>query len=191
MFKVAAKLLMGNALKLEQGEIKIFNLPVIMMPADIQVHLLKKTVDLFGVEKGLSLIYNSSKEGNKTYCSGLLKNTAARGNELSKLYVDIVTLGGYGTAEIIKFDFEKKVVICRFYNSPIANRYKEIFGSPNFPVDAITLGLFAGSYGTLFNNDYDAIETKCVALGDPYCEFVFAPTEELERIKEKLKLKLY
>ncbi len=183
MFGVAAKLLMANAFKLEQGEIQIFNIPVVMMPADAQVHLLKNSIDKLGVQEGTELLYNSAKVGTKQYCVELLRNTNARGAELSKLYSDIVTLAGYGVASLVKFDYPNKIVVCRFTNSPIAKRYNLLIGKSKYPVDAITLGLFAGSFGVLFNTDFDAIEVKCVAMGDQYCEFVFAPPEEIEKIK--------
>jgi hypothetical protein len=191
MFKFATKLLMANALKLEQGEIKIFNQPVVMLPADVQVFLIKAAVDSLGEKEGMKMLYESAKKGTFEYCENLKKNTNSKGTELSDLYKGIVTLAGYGVADVIRFDSVNKVVICRFSNSPIVNKYKELFGVTKLQVDIITLGLFAGSYNSLFDVDFDAIEAKCSMQGGEFCEFVFAEPNKLKKIVQDKKINTF
>jgi predicted hydrocarbon binding protein len=38
-------------------------------------------------------------------------------------------------------------------------------------------GHIAGLFSNMLNEDLDCRETKCMALGDPYCEFVIARSQ--------------
>ena len=60
-------------------------------------------------------------------------------------------------------------------NSPVVKSLKE---RTNFPVDHIARGLHAGAAEVIFKCSMDAVETKCQAMGDQYCEFILKPTEE-------------
>ncbi len=186
MFRFAAKLLMSNALKLEEGKINIYNIPVILNPADYSVSLIHNLIDDFGYSKAHDLIYKNAKKGTEEYSKELRRNTRSAGRELAKLYTEIVTLAGYGKASITKFSMEEKKVITRFDNSPVAMRYVHMYGASKFPVDIITAGLYAGSFNVLFNQPNEAIETHCIAQGDPYCEFIYANPKKIAKIKSEL-----
>ncbi len=185
-FDLATKFLLAKALKFGKGEIQIYDIPVILGPADCSVFLIHNLIKELGYAKAHDLIYNSLKKGNQEYCKALRKNTKAEGRDLASLYEQIVTLGGYGVANITEFSLEKKRLVCRFYNSPIANRYKEIFGKVGYCVDFVTNGLYAGSFNVLFNEDLDSVEVHCVAKGDPYCEFIYGEPEFIAKIRDTI-----
>jgi predicted hydrocarbon binding protein len=56
-------------------------------------------------------------------------------------------------------------------------------------------GALAGGAGIIYGKDIlDAVETKCLAKGDPYCEFLVKPRKEFlktknEEFKKQLGLK--
>ena len=177
---------MAKALKLDAGEITIFNVPVILNPVDYSIELMHGLIEEVGYPKAREIIYKGAKYGNHEYCKELRKNTNSKDKELAVLYQQIITLGGYGVAKITEFDSANKTVKVKFENSPVAKRYVSKHGIVNYPVDIITNGFFSGSFNVLFNQNWDSVEIHCVARGDPYCEFIYGPTEKVNKLKDKL-----
>jgi len=62
----------------------------------------------------------------------------------------------------------------RTYNGWDAESYMTAIGESDEPVCHFTRGFFAGAAGALKfkSENVEGVETKCVAKGDPYCEFV-------------------
>jgi len=77
---------------------------------------------------------------------------------------------GLGRAEMIKADPEKPLFVFRYYFSPGAAAYIEHEKSKE-PVCYHFAGICAGAV-SIFYPGVEATEIKCMAMGDPYCEFV-------------------
>lgn len=186
MFDFVSKMLLARALRLEEGAISVYNIPVNMVPTDVYVELIHRLIKEYGFLKAHDIVYNSAKIGTQEYCKSLKKNTQARDRELAKLYADIVTMAGYGIATITKFDLENKGVVCRFDNSAVAKRYMQFYGKTPYPIDIVTTGLYAGSFNVLFNQENEAVEIHCIAKGDPFCEFIYAKSDIIQPLREKI-----
>ena len=88
---------------------------------------------------------------------------------LIKIAIEIARALGYGIFEILEFS-EYRVKV-RVYD----NFECELFNNSNKPesffVRGVLAGWFAGIWG-LKMNEIKAEETKCIAKGDPYCEYI-------------------
>lgn len=78
---------------------------------------------------------------------------------------------GWGKIEIPKYDPKKKeMVIINRYN-PVAKSYLRDFGKSDRPIDWYFVGLIEGLAKAAFGKA-ECREVKCIAMGDPYCEFI-------------------
>jgi predicted hydrocarbon binding protein len=92
---------------------------------------------------------------------------------LSRL-AEIVSEFGYGVLEYTEIDMKGKRVVARLYNSANAAGVRK----SERPVCYTLTGLFSGSADVVFGRTMRCVEVKCVAMGDPYCEFHVYPEED-------------
>jgi predicted hydrocarbon binding protein len=81
---------------------------------------------------------------------------------------------GYGLIEFLKIDMKNKRVESRVYNSVNAIGIK----NSEKPVCYMIAGTMAGAADIIFGRSMRCDEVKCVAMGDPYCEFHVHPESE-------------
>lgn len=90
--------------------------------------------------------------------------------------IEMWGLLGWGNLKIIKL--EKDEAIFRIDDSPIASYVLKKHGKQDHPVCDWIMGEFAGGYSYLIGKDVNGTETKCVAMGDAYCEFEVKPVKK-------------
>ncbi len=78
---------------------------------------------------------------------------------------------GYGIIVIESVNTERAEAIIRIYD----NFECELFRGSDKPESHLVRGMIAGWFSQFFNKNVIAIETKCIAKGDPYCEFQIKP----------------
>lgn len=96
------------------------------------------------------------------------------------LMLDESTILGYGKIEIKKIDLDKGEAIVHVKKSAFGETYKRLYGSSDEPVCNFLAGLVGGVGKELSGKDVVAEETKCIAKGDRYCEFVIEPKEKTD-----------
>ena len=76
---------------------------------------------------------------------------------------------GFGKVKIVEADALKGKVVIRISDSFECELYK---GQTNEPSSFLIKGMLKGYFDELIKRDVKIVETKCIAKGDPYCEFV-------------------
>lgn len=76
---------------------------------------------------------------------------------------------GFGRLEIVLVDTQKGRAVARVYD----NFECEMFKGSGEPQGYLTRGLLEGWFEGILGPELKSEETKCIAMGDPYCEFVF------------------
>lgn len=89
-----------------------------------------------------------------------------------KTLQEIFDIYGLGNLVIANLDNQKKQAFVRVYESSIAQSYLEKKGKSQTPVCTITAGVLAGIFSYLFKKDVNAVEGKCLAKGNSFCEFL-------------------
>ncbi|HLC62316.1 MAG TPA: 4-vinyl reductase [Candidatus Nanoarchaeia archaeon] len=89
---------------------------------------------------------------------------------------------GWGKSELIKYDEVNGEGIFRTFDAPVGVSLK---GNLKFFAEHLWRGITAGTASTILKREIDVIETKCIAQGADYCEFIFMPSEKAELVKEK------
>ena len=76
---------------------------------------------------------------------------------------------GFGRLEVVLVDTQGGRAVARVYD----NFECEMFKSSGKPQGYLTRGLLEGWFEGILDSELKGEETKCIAKGDPYCEFVF------------------
>src|SRR3989338_4119893 len=82
---------------------------------------------------------------------------------------------GWGKSELVKYDEINGEGIFRTFDAPVGVSLK---GNIKFPAEHLWRGITAGTASTILKRKIDVIETKCIAQGHDYCEFIFMPSEK-------------
>ena len=79
----------------------------------------------------------------------------------------------WGVSEVPEESEEKAIL--RVYNSFEAKSYLYNEEKSSRPICYFFKGVAAGIFSVAYNKEAEAVERKCLAMGDKYCEFIIAP----------------
>jgi predicted hydrocarbon binding protein len=182
MFEVFEKLLALRQVSFGKGKIILFGQPDLLVPAKGFLKI-QKELEKNGKE---NIIYLAGKEAGYNWFEGMSKNRKMFVEDVAKWGSDLVTLSGWGTAELKEIKKDEKYLKFNLINSTIA----EIYGESKFPVCHMFRGLVAGAAEFTFKSKIDAIETKCISKGDPICEFIIQPKNKFDKKNNLVKKQL-
>lgn len=173
---------LAKTLKFGDGTILLMSTPVNIIPTDILCDLQKDMIKAVGVPKAYEAFYESAKKGALDYNKEFIKIHKFKDKrDIIEWQWKIVTLAGWGKWKVASITNEN-VLTARVENSP----FPRIFGRSDYPVDFIPAGFSAGGISAASNEQFEALETKCMAMGDPYCEIVVGPPKVIEAKKQAL-----
>ena len=82
----------------------------------------------------------------------------------------LLQITGVGKPEIVSFDLATLTAVFRIHGNVECEGRKT-----SAPYSRWIKGQLVGFMSALFETPCKAEETKCMAMGDPYCEFVLSP----------------
>lgn len=178
---------LSKELELKDGEIRLMKTNVNLIPTSLFCELQKSLINNRGFEGAYNQIYNSAKVGSKKYNDSFIqKHKFDDKRKILNWQIKIVTMAGWGQLEIAYIDLPKKEVIIKYDNSPFAARY----GKSQYPVCIVPTGFTAGGVTSNLGMNIEGIETKCIAMGDPFCQIELGLKEHIEEKKRQLWKKL-
>lgn len=173
----------SKLLQMKDGEITLMKTHINIIPTDILRDLQKSLIEAMGFEKAYDQIYEQSKEGSKKYNSSFIEKLSFKDKRKTLDWqLKIVTFSGWGKLEVAGLNFKENRIDIKYSNSPFALDY----GKSKFPVCIIPTGFTAGGVSVNFGSDLEGIETKCMAMGDPYCKMEIGPKEYIAERKKEL-----
>jgi predicted hydrocarbon binding protein len=168
-----------DTIKLEDGEVTLNGVPFIFGLLKSTYYMEKELEKVLGegwkkiqYECGL----NESRDAFQGYIAmshndpEIQRIMASGKDETLKFLLDQFNKLGIGRLELISRDPSEPRFVFRLHFSPEALTYLE-HERPNKPVCYEAAGCMAGGAGFIYP-DIEIVETKCLAKGDPYCEFV-------------------
>ncbi|OGM02764.1 hypothetical protein A3K72_00170 [Candidatus Woesearchaeota archaeon RBG_13_36_6] len=171
--------LQKGQIKIKDGNIVFFGFDMIFIPAKsyaILHHSLRK-------EFGKKAADNFCEAGKK-HMENIIATYAKRFDlskmdfqTFSNLFTPSTQTFGFGKIIVKKIDIKKGFIVVRSENNPYALVYKEMYGIQQYDVDDLLRGMFAGASELFNKKQSECIETKCIAKGDTYCEFVAKPID--------------
>jgi len=155
----------------------------VLLSNNIIAKLIRNLFASLGHEETARIIYESGKQGTYQAQRHLiraygvtLKDQEELRKRISRLPRYVETYG-HGQGKTLQ---EGQEFIFMVRHSSVAERLKD--DGWQRPVCHFLAGFFAGmaeAYAELLkpSPSYSCVETKCIAMGDPYCEFKLSPQE--------------
>ena len=172
-------------INVENGTIQFLNAHNILFPVRSLLKLQLLLKEKLGENESIKVLKEIGKFQIK---QALIRYAKLLGIEtiekykFEKLGRSILMSLGYGNYEIEISSKENKMIL-KSSNVPTAIEYKLMFGKSEKPIDFYLCGMFEEVGCSIFNLPMKCIETKCIACGDPYCEFQVFPIEERKETK--------
>jgi predicted hydrocarbon binding protein len=85
--------------------------------------------------------------------------------------IKIYRAGGWGNIELVKYSPEENEIVLRLYHSFECEAFK---GSEK-PMSSFVKGHINGLVSGILDRELSITETRCIAVGDLYCEFKIRP----------------
>ena len=181
MSSIFEKLSMLRQLSFTDGEIRLLDNRMVILPANI---LAAYTEKINESQELVLELYHSIKDSQIEGFAKLVgKSFSFSFNDFVKWMPDIFALAGWGIIEYKELDPDKHTATLTVARSPVATALK---GKVKTPVDHLIRGFIAGAATAAFKVDIDTIETECAALDAQACKFEFKPVEQFRSSPETL-----
>ena len=164
------RIFMTQALKFKGGRITIHDVPMVFFPVYTVSYL---TQQLALTEKGDTILYWAGfHQGCK--CANVTGKYWGIKEKMRETLMQQSDMVGAGRVEIVRQDFVGHHFVFKFEVSPIAEEIVRYYGLQKKAVDHYERGVMAGFVKAVDDDtrEYVAIETRCAAKGDQYCEVV-------------------
>ncbi|RLG49955.1 MAG: hypothetical protein DRO00_09390 [Thermoproteota archaeon] len=143
---------------------------VIIISARFFVSIQRGIEDFFG-EQAPAILYDSGIRAGSEAAKILIREWGSKDMDFLKQWSEFYSSKGIGWFKVkeINVDSDRQRGYIRIEQSFIVEEY----GPSDRPVCDFMAGYIAGVLSEAFGASFSCEETKCIAKGDPYCEFVF------------------
>jgi len=121
-------------------------------------------------------MYDVMKESVYNFCKALAKRRGVKPREMVDILIKLAEMNGYGKLQLVKLDYGKKEAI--FHMRHLPSELIATNGTKGKVADRYWAGMLASGASWIFDEDVDAVETRCVADGKESCEFVVNPSKK-------------
>lgn len=185
------KLMLTRNLSINEGRITAGGMRQIMVTPFMLENIEELIREEIGNEKSIRTMYKAGKQSGRELSKSIEKSVDIHGIKLIEFIImTVAEFAGWGKFTLIKSDIKNKEFIFNVNNSPIP----EISKRSNKPLCNVTRGMVAGFLSNVFRNeDIDAVEVKCEAMGSDFCQFIVKPTSQFnfksQIVQEQLQIK--
>lgn len=169
--KTDAKALWDRLAMVREGVVMLDGVRHVLMPSSILTELEASGEKVLG--RGLGAILFDAGERSGRMVGEITKRQAP--SVPPQTLLEFIEIGGrargFGAIEFVTHDVESAQFLLRVHDSPHAEVSEPRRGTACY----YPLGFWAGVAGVLCARPVEAEETRCLARGDEYCEFVIRP----------------
>ena len=112
-------------------------------------------------------LYHLAFSGGKFLAEYLSRKLGLRGRELLAETLKAYQAGGWGRVELVRYEPYTMSIVLRLYDSVEC----KIFKGSSKPASQFIRGHLSGLLSGLLKASIRVMESRCIAMGDPYCEF--------------------
>lgn len=148
----------------DKGEIQVADTDWILMRSSTFREMMKGTEEMWGSATASICLWEMGKNTGKGFAKELVE-AGTKPVEVTTFLEMFFTQGGWGVIQP-KIDLTKKAAVIRIENCATARKCKS-----NKPICHFISGFISGVADAILNEVTECTETKCMAKGDPFCEF--------------------
>lgn len=169
--KFMNKMIFANLATFGEGKIDIMGVGAVIISSPVLPEIFLKVYKDMG-KKAFDMFYDAGKNHGRLIGKVSADRFGVDKQKFSDQMADSSNMMGLGLMEVVTYDPFKCEATVRIKGSTMATEIKKIGGKTKFPVDWLFCGIVAGVFETVFKGKtIDCKETKCLAMGDPFCEF--------------------
>jgi predicted hydrocarbon binding protein len=179
MAGIIERILRFKAIEWQGGKLSVLNIPGLLIPLYAMVYQHKLLKERYGEKEAAIILYNMGKlqaKGGFQLISKKFGYNKTLKNKFKLLKFN-TTQGesiGIGKYKFVKTDFKNNEFIVRG-KSTWAEEYKKRFGIQRENIDHLIRGMNSAFFEELTGEKMFTIETQCLCMGRPYCEFITKP----------------
>ena len=165
----------GWVLDTKSFPLRLFNERAILMNRAVYEGLIRSGWERFGSGYGQLLYIVGFEIGRYVYgryCSHLDREL------MSKLALNLMQLMGYGIVDVVELDDSGFRAVVRVYDSFECELFRGVGEIRGNLVRGMLAGWLAERWGGLSFDQVTAREVKCIARGDPHCEYHITGREQ-------------
>jgi predicted hydrocarbon binding protein len=174
-----------KAMQHKDGKFLIWGVPCFISELYVFIYLYKLLEDKYGYKEASSILYSmgylQAQQGilmvNKRF--GYAKTIQDK-SKLLDFNMGQSEMVGAGKFEWLRKDFTQNTFIVKA-SSSFADEYKRFFSGQKNPVDHYARGELAALVTSVVEKECICVETRCMALGNSYCEFLIKPIESWKK----------
>ncbi|MEM1558104.1 MAG: V4R domain-containing protein [Thermoproteota archaeon] len=141
---------------------------VAIFPLTVLEGFIKTLRKAFDKPISQTILWYQGREVGRTIFESYERDLGLKGIRALEFLRIRALLFGWACMEISKFEESKKTAVIRLFD----NWECELFKGSNESQNHFMRGILVGFFNGLFRIETEAIETKCIAKGDVFCEFV-------------------
>lgn len=194
MNSLLERVLRFKSISWKDGKFLIGSIPSFISLAYPKVYEQRLMEKIVGEEKARIILFSAgkfqSREGTKIFNDkyGFAKKIPDK-KRLLEFNIKQTQFVGWGKFVFTAIDFKSDYYVIKGM-SQIAAEYRRLFGLQNKPVDHFMRGQAIAMIEEIIGKKMQGIETKCIAKGDNFCEFVIRPekmfNQEDPLVKEQI-----
>jgi len=123
-------------------------------------------------ENNSDLVYSIFKDSMKKDAASYAAHLGTTREGIVNTIKNLFELFGLGQLKIVDLDDKSKKAIVEVYDSVFANYYIQNKKPSKTPTCIVTAGVLAGIFSFTLDSDVDAVEKRCLTLGDNCCQFI-------------------
>tara|TARA_Y100000310_G_scaffold343716_1_gene452687 strand:+ start:1437 stop:2012 length:576 start_codon:yes stop_codon:yes gene_type:complete len=182
MYKTFANLILHNQVSFEKGKMSLLGQPIAILPIE-EYYYMQRILEKKGLE---NIIYYSAKESGILWLDNMIPKFKMKLNDVVKWGIEILSISGWGNLKLKLIDKTNNKMIFNLSEATIAKKY----GTHSSSVDHLLRGYVAAAGTKFLGIDVDAIEHKCVAKGDSYCQYIIKPKKDFDQSSPIVKIQL-
>ena len=122
-----------------------------------------------------AILFDMGEQAGRLVAAKLMELYKLGGRDAIEAFLAIHGAAGWFGHEIVKYDEERLEFVIRLHDNFECVPFKN---KKDRPMSHLVRGGLAGVFSGIYGRDFEVEEVKCLAKGDPYCEFVIKPREE-------------
>lgn len=151
-----------------EGTLSLTGMRVLLMPKGTLLNILESAEDLVGAEKTAEIMYHAGERMGLKFAKQISERFKLEGEAIFRSYAQIVGVRGWGITEIKESNIQEGYARVILKNSIIGTSMTQ----RHLASDALVAGVLAGIFEFITKQKIICQEEKCIAKGDPICEFV-------------------
>ncbi|MBW2993521.1 4-vinyl reductase [Candidatus Woesearchaeota archaeon] len=190
--RILERIMRFKALQWKEGKVLLWGIPGLIMATYVFIYLQHSIEKNYNRKQMMNIMYNLGEFQSKQAFKIMNKRfgyakTLADKIKLIKLHLEWCPFVGLGISKIIKLDLKNKIFLIHG-KSAIAEEYKKFFGiQKDNMIDHYIRGLLNSFIEELLKEKMFTVETRCIASGNAYCEFIIKPMKKWNKNDKLVK----